>query len=124
MSVTEINEIPNALLFAFSNTLNRSVFLTTWTPILFLIAIFICPYMHMSLPDIKGATSGAVSLIIVALLISLVSVIIPVNALVQIQGAMNTLVTYYVFALILGLIISIGMTLFLGLLSLVRGKGL
>jgi len=44
--------------------------------------------------------------------------------MVQIQGAMNTFVTYYIYALVLGLIMSVIMTVCFGLLSIVRGKGL
>lgn len=122
MSVTEIGEIPNALLFAFSNTFNREVLFTIWTPVLLLFAIFICPYMHMSWADVKGATAGALGLALVTLIISLASMVFPANIMVQIQSTMNTFVTYYAFALALGLIVSILMTIGFGLLSLIRGK--
>ena len=121
INVTEISEIPNAFMFAFNNVLNRSFLFTMWTPIIFLIAIFICPHMHMSWVDVKGATSGAVALIILALILSFASALIPENMIAQIQSTMNTFVTYYVFALILGLIFSILMTILFGLMSLVRG---
>lgn|GEM_PF-1995236 len=124
MSVTEIGEIPNALMFAFSNTLNHENLFAVWTPIIFLYGIFVCPYMHMSWEDVKGATSGAITLAIVALLVSLATAVIPENAVLQIQSTMNTFVTYYVFALALGLIAGIVMAVCFGLLSVIRGKRL
>jgi hypothetical protein len=124
LSVTEISEISDALLFAFNNMFIYENLFAIWTPILFLYAILVCPYMHMSWADVKGATSGAVTLIIVALLVSLASTIIPDDLMLQIQRVMNTFVTYYAFALALGLIASIIMVVCFGLLSLIRGKGL
>ena len=120
--VTEISEIPNSLMFAFSNMFNLSNLFTTWTLIVSLIAIFICPYMHMSWSDIKGAASGAVALIITAFIISLASEIIPDDVVSQTQVTMNTFVTYYIYSLILGLIVSIVMMICLCLLSIIRGR--
>jgi hypothetical protein len=78
----------------------------------------------MSWADVKGATSGAVTLLITAALLSLASMAIPDETMLYIQGAMNTFVTYYIYALVLGLIMSIIMTVCFGLVSLARGKGL
>ena len=122
--VTEINEIPNSLGFAFENMFKSENLLTAWTPIVILITIFVCPHMHMSWADVKGATSGAVALIITATLLSLSAMVIPDNVVVQVQGAMNTFVTYYVYALVLGLIMSFIMTMCFGVVSLVRGKAI
>jgi hypothetical protein len=122
--VAEISEIPGALRFAFGDMFTLSNLLTVWTPIVFLIIIFICPHMHMSWADVKGATSGAIALIAAAFLLSLASVIIPADVMAQIQGVMNTFVTYYIYALALGLIVSIVMTACFGVVSLIRGKGL
>jgi hypothetical protein len=122
--VTEISEIPGALGFAFRDMFALENLLTVWTPIVFLIIIFICPHMHMSWADVKGATSGAIALIAAAFLLSLASVIIPADVTAQIQGVMNTFVAYYIYALILGLIMSLIMTVCFGVVSLIRGKGL
>jgi hypothetical protein len=122
--VAELSELPSALGFTFSSMFTLSNVLTIWTPIILLIIVFICPHMHMSWADVKGATSGAVALITVAFLISLASAVIPDDVVKQVQGVMNTLVTYYIYALILGLIVSVFMTMCFGLMSLIRGKGL
>ena len=57
--------------------------LTIWTPVVALIAIFVCPYMHMSLADIKGAISGALAFILVAFAVSLATAIIPIDTMIQ-----------------------------------------
>ena len=124
ISVTEISEISYALIFAFNNTFNSDTLFAVWTPILFLFSILICPYMHMSWADVKGATSGAIVLAITAFALSLASTVIPVNVMLQIQITMNTFVTHYVFALVLGIIANISMAACFGLLSLIRGKRL
>jgi hypothetical protein len=80
--------------------------------------------MHMSWADVKGAASGAITLIITASALSLASSAIPGDWVARIQGGMNTFVTYYIYALVLGLIMSLIMTACFGLASLVRGKGL
>ncbi|MCL2225825.1 MAG: hypothetical protein FWB96_12730 [Defluviitaleaceae bacterium] len=120
--VTEIAEIPRALVSAFGGILNYANLFSIWTLILFFVSIFICPYMHMSWADIKGATSGAVVLVLIAAVLSVGSVVIPQNLVVQIQTVMNTFVTYYVFALVMGLIVSVAMAISLYVLSLIRGK--
>ena len=120
----EMSEIFGSLVFAFINMLKPENFFTMWTPIVILIAIFICPYIHMSWEDIKGAASGAITLIIAAFILSLISVAIPADAMSQIQGAMNTVVTYYIYALILGLTMSVIMTVCFALVSVLRGKKL
>jgi hypothetical protein len=120
--VTEISEIPHALSFAFTNTFNRTTLFTTWTPILIAVAIFLCPYMHMSWSDVKGATSGAVMLILLAIIVSFISAAISVDMVNQVQVTMNTLVTYYIFALLLGLIVNIAVTVFFCFLSIIRGR--
>jgi hypothetical protein len=122
--VAGISEIPGSLGFAFREMFTPSNLLTIWTPVVFLFILFICPHMHMSWADVKGATSGAVALIIAAFLLSLASVIIPADVMAQIQGVMNTFVAYYIYALVLGLIVSIVMTACFGVVSLIRGKGL
>jgi len=122
--VAEMGEIPSSLAFAFGDMFTLSNLLTIWTPIVFLIVIFICPHMHMSWADVKGATSGAVALILAAFVFSLASAIIPSDVMEQIQGAMNTFVAYYIYALVLGLIVSLIMTVCFGVVSLIRGKGL
>jgi len=122
INVTQTNEIPSALGFAVRNMFEPSNFLTWWTPIIILIAIFICPYMHMSWADIKGATSGAITLVIVAAALSISSILIPTDLVAAIQSAMNTFVTYYIYALMLGLIINVIMTVCFGVVSLFRGK--
>jgi hypothetical protein len=124
INVAGINEISSSLSFAFANMFKAENLFTLWTPIIFLIILFICPHMHMSWADVKGATSGAITMIIIAFLLSLSSVLIPIEIMAQIQNAMNTFVTYYIYALILGLIISVIMTVCFGLISLIRGKGL
>jgi len=124
VEVVALNEIPDSLRFAFKSMFQRENFFTIWTPVVFLAVILICPHMHMSWADVKGATSGAVTLLIVALILSVASDYIPVNVMAQMQGAMTTFVTYYVYALILGLVINGIMTLCFGLLSLLRGRGL
>lgn len=124
VSIAEISDVPSALGAAFMNMLKPSSLLTQWMPIIIVAAIFICPYMHMSWADVKGATSGAITMIIVAVGLSLVSAVIPVYTVAQIQRVMNTFVTYYFYALILGFIMSIAMALCFGLISLIRGKGL
>ena len=120
--VAEISEMPGSLAFAFTNMFKPENLLTMWTPIVLLITVFICPHMHMSWADVKGATSGAVTLMIAAVVVSLASVVIPVDAMASIQGALNTFVTYYIYALALGLIMSILMTVCLGIISLIRSK--
>jgi len=124
IDVAEIREIPKALRFAFSNTLNPSSLLTMWTPIVALIAVFVCPYMHMSWADIKGAVSGALTFVIIAFILSVATVLIPIDTVAQVQTIINSFVTHYIFVLALGLIISLATTLCFGLLSLLRGKGL
>ena len=124
VDISEVGEIPNALGFAFTDMFELSNLLTWWTPIILLITIFICPHMHMSWADVKGSIHGAVALIAVALILSLATMIIPEDMVMQIQSAMNTFIAYYVYALILGLIMSVIMTMFGGLVSLIRGKGL
>jgi hypothetical protein len=122
--VVELNEIPNSLAFSFSNMFTAENMLTWHTAVVVLIIIFICPHMHMSWADVKGSIHGAIALIMLAFMLSLTSFIIPNNVMLQIQGGMNTFVTYYIFALVLGLIMSIIMTVCFGLASLARGKGL
>jgi hypothetical protein len=124
VNVAEISDVPSVIGSAFNNMFELSTLLTWWTPIVVLIAVFICPHMHMSGADIKGATSGAITLIIFAFLLSLASAIIPEDIMTQIQTGMNTFVTYYSYALMLGLCINIIMTVCFGLISLIRGKGL
>jgi H+/gluconate symporter-like permease len=97
---------------------------TWWTAIVVLVAIFICPHMHMSWADVKGSIHGAFALIATALVASLATVVIPEEVVWQIQGAMNTFVTYYIYALVLGLIMSVIMTIIGGVMSIVKGKGL
>jgi hypothetical protein len=123
-NVGDISMIPGALSAAFSNMFTLSSLRTGWTVIVALVAIFICPHMHMSWADVKGATSGAVTLIIVAVLLSLATAIIPANIVAATQSAMNTFVVYYSYALALGLIVSMIMTVCLGFISVIRGKGL
>ncbi|MDR2559010.1 MAG: hypothetical protein LBC86_05650 [Oscillospiraceae bacterium] len=122
--VTALSEIPSALGTAFGGMFSSEYLLTWWTPIIAITAIFICPHMDMSWPDIKGATSGAITLTIVAALLSLVSVIMPIGVMAMIQSAMNTFVTYYIYALVLGLIMSIIMTVCFCLMLFIRGRGL
>jgi len=124
IDVTEISEIPGSLWFAFGNMFKPENLFTIWTLIIFLITIFICPHMHMSWADIKGSTSGAAALIIAAFILSLVSAVIPDGVISQIQNIMNTFVAYYIYALVLGLIMNIIMTVLFGTMSLIRGKGL
>ena len=124
ISVAHTSEIPGALKFTFVNMFVLSNLFTMWTPIVFLIAISICPYMDMSWADVKGSTSGAITLIIAALILSLVLGTLGIDVAAQIQSAANTFIAYYIYALVLGLCMSIVMTLFLGVLSIMRGKGL
>lgn len=120
VEVPELSEMPNSLGVAFTDMFKAENLFTIWTPIVILIAIFICPHMHMSWADVKGATSGAVALVITASILSLVSTFIPEDTTIQIQSVMNTFVTYYIYALVLGLIMSIIMTVCFGLLSLIK----
>jgi len=70
-----------------------------------------------------GSTSGAITLIMVAIILSLITLIVPLDTMVHIQSVLNTFIAYYIYALILGLIVSTIMVVFLGILSLIRGKG-
>jgi hypothetical protein len=96
--------------------------LSIWTLVVFLIIMFICPYMDMSKPDIKGSISGAITLLIAASVLSLVSVIIPTGIVATIQSAMNTFVTYYIYALALGLLANIIMTMCFGVVAFLQKK--
>jgi hypothetical protein len=124
VNVAEVNEIPGSLGFAFINMFKPENLFSIWTLIVILIVVFICPHMHMSWADVKGATTGAITLILATAGMSLATVIMSVAVKTLIQGVMNTFVTYYIYALILGLIASIIMTICFGLVSLIRGKGL
>ena len=118
-----ISEIPDSLRFAFGMLKPENV-LTAWTPVVLSVALLICPHMHMSWADVKGAASGAIALMVTASVLSLASTAMPGDWVTRIQGGMNTFITYYIYALVLGLIMSLIMTAFFGLMSLVRGKGL
>jgi len=124
IDVVETREIFGSLEFAFSNMFKPEYFFSVWTFVVLLITIFICPYMDMSWVDVKGSVSGAIALMLVALVFSLASAIIPSNIVMQIQSTLDTFVTYYTYALILGLIMSVILTICFGLMSLIRGKGI
>ena len=116
--VAHINEIPGSLLFAFENMFRAENLLTMRSLIVLLITIFICPHMHMSWADVKGATSGAITLIIAAFVFSLASALIPSAIAELIENTLNTFAAYYIYALALGLAVSVIMTICFGLLSL------
>jgi len=120
IDVAEISEIPDALIYAFSNMFTSSSLLSVWTLIVLLVIVFICPYMNMSGADIKGAVSGVITLILLSLLLTIVSLVIPADIMTQIQGSLNTFIAYYSFALLLGLVVNIIMTICFALVSLVK----
>ena len=122
--VAGISEIPGSLWFALSNMFGPANLLTPWTVIVLLITIFICPHMHMSWADVKGATSGAVAILMVALFLSFAAAAAPAETMALVEERAGTFIAYYIYALTLGLIMSLAMTMCFGLLSLVRGKGL
>ena len=124
VNVAEISEIPGSLVFAFRNMFMPENLFTVWTLIVLLITVFICPYMDMSWEDIKGSTSGAIALIIVAIILSFITMLMPPDMIAQVQSVMNTFISNYAYALILGLIVSIIMVVLLGILLLIRSKGL
>jgi len=95
---------------------------TMGTPIVILLTIIICPQMHMSWSDVKGAALGAVSLAGAVLMLSFVFDFIPDGMMAQILNILNTFVVYYTYALILGLVMSTAMTACLSPVSLVRRR--
>ena len=123
VNVAQIGEIPGALGAAATIMFKPEIFFTKWTPIVILVAMLICPHMHMSWPDIKGATSGAIAMIFIATVMSLVSIILRADIVAAIQSAMNTFVTYYIYALVLGLVMSLIITACFGLVMVIRGRG-
>jgi hypothetical protein len=92
------------------------------TAVLIITALLICPHLGMSKADFKCAATGTLALLGAALVIPFYLTSWK-NWLTytQIICATSSFMIYYTYALVLGLIISVAVTLFNGLLSVLTG---
>ena len=122
VDVGQVRGVQNSLEYVFNNMFQRDNFLSIGTPFVILIMVTICPQMHMSWSDVKGAIIGAVSFIFTTFILSFIFNFMPSNVMYQIVNVLNTFVVYYTHALILGLLTSTAMTASFCPILLIRRK--